>query len=1075
MIPQRLRLKNFLSYRDASLNFQGLQTACVCGANGAGKSSLLEAISWAVWGESRAATEDDVIHLGADEALVDFIFVCNQQTYRILRSRQRGQSTTLEFQIAQRREGASVSNASESPGETEINEMEGDQAADRPPDFAPSHTKEKPDREFAFRSLTAKGVRATQQIILEHLRLDYETFINSAYLRQGRADEFMLKRPGERKQILADLLKLDQYDELAEQAKDRGRQLKGQIELLERTLAETQEQLQQRQAIAQELATVETQLTSLQAQYSQEQQQWRSLQSRQQQRQIWQQQLTWQQQQQQTWQQDWERLQQDLQALQQQQQGLETLIQQEGTITTNFQHFQALQVQEERLSNQFQVYQTVQAQRQQYQQRQAERLADLQSQIQPLQGQLESLAQQEEDIRQVLEQLPQVETALAHLHQARQRLTELDRLQTQVSPLLQRRQQVQSQLDRASARLVARLEELQASAQTLQAQQQRKPQLQQAVLDVSDRLDCLEQKRSYQQQILEKGLERRGFMEHLQAEQRNQERQLAEVEQKLHLLQPAQPSSSLPLLPSSPPLLLSSLCSYPPCPLCDRPLDEHHWTLVLDKHQAQKQEILEQLWVIREQLSVSEREIQLLRQEYRQLDQELTQYGSILERRGQLQEQLQVSTGVRATLEQLQAEVANLEQTLQSGNYAADSQEELRLIDQRLQELAYDEKDHALARGDVDRWRWAEIRQAEIKQAQRRLAQIDQQRPQIQTEIDQLQATLQLVQQETAQHLAQLDRQLAETGYNLEQHTTLRNALKQAQSWQLQYQELRQAKQHYPQVQKQIRDLTQSLHHRQQRLQESQTQIAALVRQLAAYPDSQGQMQQLEQRMQELRSQQDEGLAQLGRLQQQQQQLAAIDQQQVSLKRQLQTLQRQHRVYQELAQAFGRNGLQALMIENVLPQLEAETNHILSRLSANQLHVQFITQRSSRRDSSKLKTQSAKLIDTLDILIADTQGTRPYETYSGGEAFRVNFAIRLALAKLLAQRSGTALQLLIVDEGFGTQDAEGCDRLVAAINAISPDFACILVVTHMPHFKEAFQSRIEVNKTAAGSQVKLHV
>jgi DNA repair protein SbcC/Rad50 len=157
------------------------------------------------------------------------------------------------------------------------------------------------------------------------------------------------------------------------------------------------------------------------------------------------------------------------------------------------------------------------------------------------------------------------------------------------------------------------------------------------------------------------------------------------------------------------------------------------------------------------------------------------------------------------------------------------------------------------------------------------------------------------------------------------------------------------------------------------------------------------------------------------------------------------------------------------MIENVLPQLEAEANQILGRLSANQLHIQFVTQRTNR----KSKLQTPKLVETLDILISDIHGTRPYETYSGGEAFRVNFAIRLALARLLAQRSGTALQLLIVDEGFGTQDEAGCDRLISSINAIAPDFACILTVTHMPHLKEAFQTRIEVYKTENGSQVRI--
>ena len=63
--------------------------------------------------------------------------------------------------------------------------------------------------------------------------------------------------------------------------------------------------------------------------------------------------------------------------------------------------------------------------------------------------------------------------------------------------------------------------------------------------------------------------------------------------------------------------------------------------------------------------------------------------------------------------------------------------------------------------------------------------------------------------------------------------------------------------------------------------------------------------------------------------------------------------------------------------------------------------------------------------------------------------------------------------MLIVDEGFGTQDQAGCDRLVSAINAIASDFACILTVTHIPHLKEAFQTRIEVMKTAEGSHLNL--
>ena len=79
----------------------------------------------------------------------------------------------------------------------------------------------------------------------------------------------------------------------------------------------------------------------------------------------------------------------------------------------------------------------------------------------------------------------------------------------------------------------------------------------------------------------------------------------------------------------------------------------------------------------------------------------------------------------------------------------------------------------------------------------------------------------------------------------------------------------------------------------------------------------------------------------------------------------------------------------------------------------------------------------------------------------------------MALSRVLAQRSGTPLQLLIVDEGFGTQDSHGCERLIAALNAIAPEFSCILTVTHINQFKEAFDTRIEITKTENGSQIRL--
>lgn len=1064
MIPQRLILKNFLSYRDTVLDFRGLHTACICGANGAGKSSLLEAIAWAVWGQSRAVTEDDIVHLGAQEAQVDFIFTHSHRTYRIVRTRYRGQATSLEFQLAQ----------------ADPHEPAAALAAPLPQETS---ARTIPPTALSFRSLTAKGVRATQQLILEHIRLDYDTFINSAYLRQGRADEFMLKRPTERKQILSDLLKLTQYDELTERAKDRARQLKGQIDLLERTLTNIQEQLQQRELIQHERVELESVLVTMQAQQTADTEHLQVLQATQQQRQTWQQQLTWQHQQQRLLTQDCQRLSQELAVTQQQQYDLGALLQQEGAIATAYHRFQTIQAQEDILASKLQIYQAAQAQRLQYQQQQADKRSTLQNKLQQVQNQIDILQQQNDEIQQVLSKAPDIEAALEQLKQARDRLHRLDQLQAQVSPLLQRRQQLQSQVDRIHTHLATRLAELHHTAAQLQTQQERQPQLQRAVLEVGDRIETLEQRRLYQQQVRERGLERRHFMERLQADQRNYETQLAAVEQKIHLLKLESPEPSpnelavnAPEKVSAPITLTTPPAPYPPCPLCDRPLDEHHWHLVLKKHTLERQDLLDQIWVIREQLSVAEREIQILRQEYRELEQELGQYSAVLERKGQLQEQLQITVGMQTALRQITAEVTAIGQSLQTEEYAADLQAELRLLDQSLQQLNYDEKNHALARGEVDRWRWAEIRQSDIKHAKHKQRQLAEQLTALDAQLLTLQHQLEQMTTETTHQLAELDQQIAAIGYDLDHHNDLRQCLRDSQPWQLRYQELCQARQQYPQVQQRTEQLVQSLQERQQALQTSQQQIDTLIQHLAHTPDCRPQMQTLEQQIQQRRSLLDSKLAHLGRLQQQEQQLETLSIQHHTLGTQLQTAQRQYRVYQELTQAFGKNGIPALMIENALPQLEAETNQILSRLSANQLHVQFVTQRSTRRDQvrqAKTKLANPKLIDTLDILIADARGTRPYETYSGGEAFRVNFAIRLALARLLALRSGTALQMLIVDEGFGTQDAEGCDRLVAAINAIAPDFACILTVTHVPHFKAAFQAHIEVTKTENGSQIAL--
>jgi exonuclease SbcC len=165
----------------------------------------------------------------------------------------------------------------------------------------------------------------------------------------------------------------------------------------------------------------------------------------------------------------------------------------------------------------------------------------------------------------------------------------------------------------------------------------------------------------------------------------------------------------------------------------------------------------------------------------------------------------------------------------------------------------------------------------------------------------------------------------------------------------------------------------------------------------------------------------------------------------------------------ELVTAFGRNGIQAMIVENVLPELEDEANALLRRMSSTALHVSFRTQREA------LSTDLT--IETLDIVIRDEYGERPYALYSGGEAFRINFAVRVALSKLLARRAGARVDVLVIDEGFGTQDSRGRDGLIEALRSVEDDFATILVITHIGEIRELFPARVDVIKTERGSMI----
>jgi exonuclease SbcC len=239
---------------------------------------------------------------------------------------------------------------------------------------------------------------------------------------------------------------------------------------------------------------------------------------------------------------------------------------------------------------------------------------------------------------------------------------------------------------------------------------------------------------------------------------------------------------------------------------------------------------------------------------------------------------------------------------------------------------------------------------------------------------------------------------------------------------------------------------------------------SALQQQIAQLEEQLADAEQVENEVEGLRRQESTARMRLGAAQQRLDACQALKKQRQERQEEQNRLAGERAIYDELRVALGKKGVPAMIIEAAIPEIEAAANALLARMSDGRMHVRFETQR---------EKVSGGVSETLDIQISDELGTRNYELYSGGEAFRINFAIRIALSQLLARRAGARLRTLVIDEGFGTQDTQGRQRLVEAINAIQADFDRILVITHISELQDAFPARIEITKTPQGSQIEV--
>ncbi len=183
------------------------------------------------------------------------------------------------------------------------------------------------------------------------------------------------------------------------------------------------------------------------------------------------------------------------------------------------------------------------------------------------------------------------------------------------------------------------------------------------------------------------------------------------------------------------------------------------------------------------------------------------------------------------------------------------------------------------------------------------------------------------------------------------------------------------------------------------------------------------------------------------------------------IRQEIATVSEQLALNSTLAQVFGADGIPFSILTELVSKLQSLANALLASLSAGRLSVELLMEKAARtisRDGA-----------VLEILVNDGAGSRPYELFSGGEAFRVNFALRLALSKLLASVAGVSLSTLFIDEGFGSQDGSGRQRIVEMLRTIEQEFSKVVVITHVDEIKDSFSTRIEVTRDLDGSHIAL--
>lgn len=166
--------------------------------------------------------------------------------------------------------------------------------------------------------------------------------------------------------------------------------------------------------------------------------------------------------------------------------------------------------------------------------------------------------------------------------------------------------------------------------------------------------------------------------------------------------------------------------------------------------------------------------------------------------------------------------------------------------------------------------------------------------------------------------------------------------------------------------------------------------------------------------------------------------------------------------YQYLARAFGRNGIQALLIDAAIPSIQSVSDELLQIATEGRMRIEISTQK---------ELKSGGTSESLEILCSDASGVRDVQNFSGGEQKILRTILRMAMAIFQASRSAIKVKTLFIDELFDSLDQSNAHALLETLGRVSQHFERVVFISHSDELLADFGSKIELKKDSEGTIV----